>query len=146
MSYPFLYSEQDKAQAVVLFCIDFRFKDATLEFLKHELQLADLDIVALAGACKNIAAPERSSDFETAIKQFEISSKLHAIKKIILIDHADCGAYGGSSVFETSKKERKAHVVNLRKAKKILQEKFPDKKIVLYYVNLKIQEIKFEKI
>lgn len=146
MSYPFLYQNQHQAQAIALFCLDFHFKDATLEFLKHDLHLVDLDIIVLAGAAKNLAEPAESSDFEVALRQFELSARLHEIKKIVLIDHADCGAYGGAVVFETSKEEREPHVQNLRKAKEILKERFPDKEIILIYANLKDKEIKFEKI
>lgn len=146
MSYPFLYQNQHEAEAIVLFCMDFRFKDAVLDFLKHDLGLVDLDLVVLAGASKNLAAPAARSDFETAIKQFELSVKLHHIKKIILIDHQDCGAYGGAAAFETSAKEREAHVVNLRKARNVLHKKFSDKEIILYYAKLKNNEIVFEKI
>lgn len=146
MPYSFLYKDQHQAQAVALFCMDFRFKEATLEFLKRELDLVDLDVVALAGASKNVAAPSVSSDFETATRQIELSSKLHEVKKIVLVDHVDCGAYGGSTAFETKDEERDAHVASLRKAKKILEEKFKDKEIILYYAKLKNKEIQFEKV
>lgn len=169
MPYPFLYQNQHHAQALAFFCMDFRFKDATLAYLKHELQLVDLDVAVLAGASKNLIYSQKSKvgqafmfdsgaskvgqtsmpdfpNFETAIKQIELSIKLHHIKKIILIDHADCGAYGGAAAFETSQKEREAHVVNLRKAKEILVQKFSNKEIILFYAALKDQEIKFEKV
>lgn len=146
MIYPFLYQNQHQAQALALFCMDFRFKDAALEFLKHDLGLVDLDLVVLAGAAKNLAAPQDSSDFKVTLKQFELSSKLHQIKKIVLIDHQDCGAYGGSAVFETSKGEREAHIINLRKAGEILRQRFPDKEIVLFYAKIIGKEIKFERI
>ncbi|MEW6407961.1 MAG: carbonic anhydrase [Patescibacteria group bacterium] len=146
MNFPFLYQNQHHAQAVALFCMDFRFKDATLEFLKHEMQLTDLDIIVLAGAAKNLAAPQDSFDFKVTLKQFELSSKLHQIKKMVLIDHQDCGAYGGSAVFETSKAEREVHVINLRKAGEVLRQKFPDKEIILFYAQIIEKEIKFERI
>jgi carbonic anhydrase len=152
MPYPFLYQNQHQAQAIALFCMDFRFKDATLDFLKHDLGLVDLDIVVLTGASKNIAAKVVQTsmsdllDFKTTIKQFELSAKLHGIKKIILIDHQDCEAYGGSAAFEESEKEREAHIVNLHKAKAILKEKFKDKEIILFYARIIENEINFEKV
>lgn len=148
MSYPFLYKNVHKAQACALFCMDFRFKDATLEYLRREQDLVDLDIVVLAGSSKNIADPKTSDDKEEILRQLELSSRLHHIDKIVLIDHTDCGAYGGTKAFgESLIKEKEAHVKNLRKAKEILSKIFPDKKIMLFYANLKNQsEIIFEEI
>lgn len=140
MIYTFLYPKQHKAQAVALFCIDFRFKDAVLNFLKRELNLTDLDIVALAGATKSILASPDSPEFKTVIKQFEISLSLHKTEKIVIVDHADCGAYGGKKVFKNVKEERDFHIKNLKKAKAILVKHFPKKEIVLVYADLKDEE------
>jgi carbonic anhydrase len=148
MSYPFLYKENHKAQACALFCMDFRFKNATLEYLKREQDLVDLDIVVLAGASKNIVNPKIPADQKVALQQLELSCNLHHIDKIVIIDHADCGAYGGAKAFGNNlAKEEEAHKKNLREAKKILSKKFPNQKIILIYANLKNQsEIVFEEI
>lgn len=148
MPYPFLHKENHKAQACALFCMDFRFKDATLEYLKREQDLVDLDIVVLAGASKNIADPKIQSDKEEVLRQLDLSSRLHHIDKIVLVDHADCGAYGGVKTFGGNfAEEKEVHVKNLKKAKEILAKIFPDKKIILVYANLKNQsEIIFEEI
>ena len=146
MLYSFLYENVHQAQAIALFCMDFRFKDATLEYLKHDLGLADLDIAVLAGAAKNIADPTSPSDFETAMKQIQLSVKLHHIKKIVIIDHADCGAYGGAMAFANSEREREAHVVNLRKSREILREKFSSQEVELIYAALKGNEKRLERV
>ena len=148
MPYPFLYKENHKAQACALFCMDFRFKNAILEYLRREQDLVDVDIVVLAGASKNIVEPKIPADREVVLQQLELSCKLHHIGKIVIIDHADCGAYGGTKAFGNNlTKEKEAHKKNLRRAKEILNKKFPNQKIILIYANLKNQsEIVFEEV
>lgn len=144
--YPFKYENKHRAQACALFCMDFRFKDATLKYLKKQLNLEDLDIMVIAGASLNIASPRTSADYDIALKQIKLSTKLHQVNKIIIIDHADCGAYGGRTAFSSTEEEEEVHTNNLLKSKKILQEKYPNQEIILIYANLIGSEIKFQEI
>lgn len=135
------------AEAVALFCIDFRFKDATLKFLSQELKLSRVDFIVLAGASKTIADPSDLAHKKTALDQLEISARLHHINKIILIDHIDCGAYGGLKKFNNNVNlEKEAHIKNLKKSKNLLAKKFKSIIIELYLANLKNKKIIFEKI
>lgn len=145
MQYRFINDHH--AQAAALFCMDFRFKDAVIKFLSTELKLKKADIIVLAGASKNFANPKSLDNKKTALTQLEISAKLHHIKKIILIDHADCGAYGGLKAFDNnSELEKKEHIKNLKKAKTILAKKFKNIEIILYFANLKNKKIEFKKV
>ncbi len=146
MKYLFKYSNQHKAQACALFCMDFRFKEETLEYLKNKLGMNDLDVISLAGASLNIANPKNKADYEVVMNQIDLSANLHKIDKIIIIDHADCGAYGGRAAFNSVEEEKDAHVKNLIESKEILNNKYPEKEIVLVYADLIQQRIVFEKV
>ncbi len=146
MNYPFQYSNQHHAQACALFCMDFRFKDETLKYLKEELNLKDLDIITAAGASKNIADPKVLTDYQFVTRQIEISIQLHEIDKIILINHANCGAYGSREFFGGADKEKAVHAKDLLKSKKLLEKRFAEQEIVLIYANLINEAIVFEKI
>lgn len=150
MQYLFNYKNQHKAQACALFCMDFRFKNETLNYLGKELNLKDLDIITVAGASKNIANPKVLTDYRFIIRQIGLSIDLHEIDKIILINHADCGAYGSREFFGGAEKEKLVHVKDLLKSKKILAKRFESQEIILIYANLKgegkKEEIIFEKI
>ena len=63
----------------------------------------------------------------------QIPCELHHVKKIIIVNHKDCGAYGGSKNFESLEKEDKYHISELKKAKEIISNKYPDKEIVMLY-------------
>lgn len=111
--------------SLVLHCIDFRFGTAIKQFLETERHLGDCDIVSLAGAAKNIVNPASPSDAEFALRQIDISKRLHNINNVILINHTDCGAYGGRSAFASREEEDTKHATDLAEAKKIILDRFP---------------------
>ncbi len=87
--------------------MDFRFI-ADIDMFLESLELkGDHDVVSIAGAAKNIADPYDEHDTELVYRQIEISKKLHGMTQVILMNHMDCGAYGGSKAF-TSKDEERA--------------------------------------
>lgn len=102
---------------LVLHCIDFRLGRAIKEWMERERLQGDSDIVAAAGAAKNIVEPKNPSDCEFILRQIEISKRLHDIKSVILLNHTDCGAYGDVP--------RSKHIEDLGKASVIVESTFP---------------------
>lgn len=132
-----------KAQAIALSCIDFRFRKAVQNFLDKELGLRDVDFKGDAGGVKQIVEKTPAGDW--ICKNFEISFDLHEADKIILINHEDCGAYGGSKNFSAETEEAEFHSEQLRQAVAILKEKYPNKQIEAYFARL-TDPVKFEKV
>ena len=67
-----------------------------------------------------------------------MSKKLHHIKKIILFDHLDCGAYKTFLPgFKNEEEERALHVEQLKIAAEKLKKKFSDLKIVCKIMDTK---------
>lgn len=75
-------------------------------------------------------------DFYTVLRQVEISNYLHQIKKVILINHEDCGAYGKEGTFERHKRD-------LEEAERKIEALFPHLDVATFYLSLKgeFQEI-----
>jgi hypothetical protein len=76
-------------------CIDYRFVNKDVTWLNTHLGLDfnNYDIVALAGASLaglKTAVPQNPQAFWD---QIAIAISLHKIKKVVLLDHMDCGAY-----------------------------------------------------
>jgi carbonic anhydrase len=115
--------------ALVIHCMDFRFGSAIKGHLEDQALLDDCDIVSLAGAAKNIAAPSSDADLATAMKQVELSKKLHDIKTVVLMNHTDCGAYGGRKAFADRDVERAQHTADMEKAGEAIRAKYPDLQI-----------------
>ena len=134
-------------RALILHCIDFRFSEAIINWLKEKGLLNNCDIVSLAGASRGLVNPKNSAEPEIILRQIEISSNLHKISQIILMNHTDCGAYGGRDAFASSEAEHLQHLGDMREAKKIILNKLPELevKIVLAKIN-PLEQISFEEI
>jgi carbonic anhydrase len=123
-------------EALVLTCMDFRFHTGIRKFLTQELGLENsYDQVSLAGSAKDLVRTPGHVPFESLLKQMELSSKLHEIKKVILINHQNCGAYGPSLESGTSH-EFETHAGDLRSARSLIQSRFPGLKVLLFFAKL----------
>jgi carbonic anhydrase len=104
--------------------MDFRLEPSIAEYMKANGLNSDTDVISVAGAAKDI----NDDSFGGVVKsQLALSSKLHSINTIILMNHTDCGGYGGRAAFDNDiEKEHAAHVEELGKAAASLKEIYPD--------------------
>lgn len=109
--------------SIVLLCIDYRFWPHAIPML--EKKYGSFDLIEMAGASKSLVSPLEKEDRVTLLENIEISIKLHHPEKLILTNHTDCGAYGGSSKFSSHEEEIIFQKNELSKAKMIAKEKFP---------------------
>ncbi|MBX4187680.1 MAG: hypothetical protein KW793_00905 [Candidatus Doudnabacteria bacterium] len=116
-----------KAQAIVQTCIDFRFRKALNDFIENDLNLHSVDLKTDGGGAKMIV--EEGPIREWIFENYQIAFDLHAVERVILINHQDCGAYGGSKSFSSLENELESHEVQLRHAVSVIRAKFPDKQI-----------------
>lgn len=121
-----------KCKGLVIHCMDFRFGDSLAEFLRTEKLLGDADIVGWAGAGKAFLDPE-SKDF--ALRQVELSRKLHGMEEVHVIQHVDCGAYGGSTTFEDTTTEEAFQKAQITEVRAVITEKFPDIRVFGYFAH-----------
>ncbi|OGE28746.1 hypothetical protein A2867_04675 [Candidatus Daviesbacteria bacterium RIFCSPHIGHO2_01_FULL_40_11] len=106
--------------AIIVTCIDFRFQEYINNWIAKSFQPKTFDRVAFAGGVKSL---------DIILGQIEISHRLHHIKKVILINHEDCGAYG-----ETGTPQR--HAEDLKNAATSLKQQYPDIAVETYYLHL----------
>jgi hypothetical protein len=131
---PFKFKDIHSCEAVVLTCIDFRFWRETLDFVEKELGIRTFDFPSLPGSAKAI---NESNGEDLAMSCISVPVDLHHVQKIIVVNHQDCGAYGGSEKFNgNDEEEQKFHEEELKKAKDKILAKYPDKEIILIYVKL----------
>lgn len=115
---------------LVLTCMDFRFRNIHDDFIKS---LGDSDRVSLAGASKAIV----DKDTQAAIlKQLVLSNQLHGATNIYIVDHEDCGAYGGKKAFQSDQEELNVHQDNLTKAKELILKELPQVKVIGKFAQL----------
>lgn len=104
----------------IITCIDFRFQEYINKFIEENFPVKSFDKVSLAGGV---------FDFETILKQVEISKSLHHINKVLLINHEDCGAYGEAGTEEK-------HIEDLKNAAGGIKAEFDDLDVEKYYLHL----------
>ena len=111
---------------LIFHCIDFRFGSDIKAYLEKENLLGDVDIVSIAGVCKNLVDPAKPTDAEFVMRQIDISKRLHDVCTVILMNHTDCGGYGGRKAFASMEDEEKKHRGDMEAAKRMILEKYPD--------------------
>ena len=65
---------------------------------------------------KNLLESADPSSAATARLQIKLSHDLHGISRVILMNHLDCGAYGGRAAFASDEEEYSRHAEDLRSA------------------------------
>jgi len=109
-----------QCHAVIVTCIDFRFQEYIYQWAKQHLPGKQYDLVAYAGATK---------DLDIIMRQLEISVRLHSIEEAVLVHHEECGAYGDES-------NRERHAQDLGKARERIAQEFPFLHVLTYYLHL----------
>jgi hypothetical protein len=122
--------------AAILWCFDNRFDLGFHKFLKR-IGVVHSDPIKIAGGAKCLASPERESDREFVLEQIRKSMRLHATKRVILMVHSDCGAYGGlADAFRGDSRAEAAHLEReLQRATTHLSEAIPGLEIQGYFVD-----------
>ena len=133
-------------KAMVLSCIDPRFQPIVYNYLKKKKLMGKYSAFTIAGSAVGVTANRFKKWHKVFWENFDMSVKLHNIKKLIVINHRDCGAakiINGKKEF-SSINETKVHKTSFQKLKKIFKKKYPKLKIELKLVSLnkKIQNYK----
>lgn len=141
MKTPFRYKNIHVCDTVVLCCIDFRFWKETVKFVEEELGIKAYDFPKMPGAAKAINECADNADVadsaDIAMKCIGIPCDLHHAQKIVIVNHADCGAYGGAKQFKgDAEAEQKFHEGELKRAKEKTLKYYPGKDVILAYAKL----------
>lgn len=139
------HNNSHHCNALVIHCIDFRFHKAISDFLQNELGVKSYDLLTIPGAAKHLTAAGSKSRREGLLEDIGISIRLHAPKEIILINHADCGAYGGRAAFPDESTEEATHRAALAEAETLLKQSFPDVLVSGYYADLEGENIEISR-
>jgi carbonic anhydrase len=79
--------------ALAITCIDYRLVDDAVHFFDERHLTKDYDQVSLAGASLAAMSPKFRSSNAAFWDHVAIAQQLHAIRKVIVVDHRDCGAF-----------------------------------------------------
>lgn len=109
-----------KCEAIVVHCMDYRLQSFINQWLEENLIKGSYDRAVMAGGVY---------DVYDVIRQVDIAARLHGIKKVVLINHEDCGMYGSIGTEER-------HEDDLTKAEDKIRRLFPHLEVDTYYLKL----------
>lgn len=121
------------ADALILYCVDYRGEGALREFL-FEKEFRHYDLIKIPGGAKALVG-QSETEKAVILGYIETLINLHSAKRIILTTHIDCGACGGSSAFNGDTDEHQKHEGWLSAAKNLLSDMFPNIPIETYFVD-----------
>ena len=129
---------------MVLSCIDPRFQPIVFNYLKKRKLNGKYSAFSIAGAAIGVTAPKFRKWHKTFWDNLETSIKLHKIKRLIVINHRDCGAAKiiyGKKKFDNFN-ETKIHENSFTKIKNRIKNKYPKLKIetILATLNKKVEK------
>src|SRR5262249_45807490 len=123
------------ADAAVVSCFDERIRQTVNKFLKRRGILRP-DMIVVAGGAKTLASPGNDFERDFILEQLRISIVLHNTRRVILLSHSDCGAYGGLAVFDGDRvREQAYHRTELERARDLVRARFPEIPVQGLFVN-----------
>lgn len=121
-------------EAMLVTCIDPRFPQPTLNYMRGRKMVGKYSQFTFAGASIGVVAPAFKAWAPAFWDNLAASIQLHNIPKVIAMNHRDCGAakiaYGADAV-ANPKIETETHKAALMEFKKQVAEKQPALKVEL---------------
>ena len=125
-------------KAMVLSCIDPRFQPIVFNYLRKKKLIGKYSSFTIAGSAVGVTANKFKRWHKVFWDNLKTSIKLHNIKKLIVINHRDCGAakiINGKKEFSYIN-ESKVHKNSFKKIKKIFKKKYPKLSLELKIISL----------
>lgn len=135
------YQTQDQltakhASTYLITCMDFRLIDDVCKVMDLMGFNNNYDHFIVAGGSLGLIQDKFPHWGQTAIDHMEIGLNLHEFRKIMLIDHEDCGAFKKFMPYQNKDEEYSNHKTCMQKAYHTLAKKFPDFEFSVFMMDL----------
>jgi hypothetical protein len=128
--------KRGETEVLVIHCGDYRFQGAFHEFLNRCLNLNEnYDLMVIPGGPLSLTLFEYLPKYSWASwKWFRFFVEKHRIRRLVLIQHQDCGWYQTMPLhLHDSPELRKRQEQDLERVAKTLKRDFPELTLELYY-------------
>ncbi len=134
-----------KYHAMVLSCMDPRFQPIVYNYLKKRKLNGKYSAFTIAGSAIGVTASKFKKWHKSFWDNIDISIKLHKIKKLIVINHQDCGAakMSNKKKFLNNIIETKIHKKSFKLIKNKFKKKYPSLIIETILISLNKKAKKF---
>ncbi|WP_207456757.1 carbonic anhydrase [Azospirillum sp. SYSU D00513] len=126
-------------EALLLSCMDYRLVDDVTRYMDQRGLTNNYDHVILAGASLGAMTEKKAAWNDTFWDHVAVAKQLHQIRKIILMDHRDCGAYRvflGTDLKDDPIKEAAVHGEILAALANRIRERHADLEVELLLMSL----------
>ena len=111
--------------ALVICCKDYRYIQPTQRFVTQRLGIRWYDLKSTAGGVlAMLDAPGIVRRW--ILRDIDLVYRLHGIRRVILVHHEDCAAYGGSAKLGGLAQQRRFHHTQVQRAARVLRRHFPN--------------------
>jgi hypothetical protein len=128
-----------QAEVLLLSCMDYRLLDEVARYMDGRGLTDKYDHVILAGASLGALVDAKPEWGATFWNHVDVAKDLHHIKKVMIIDHRDCGAYKvfiGPDTAKDRETETRHHTEQLRKLGSMLTTRYPKFGVELLLMSL----------
>ena len=109
--------------ALIICCKDYRYIQPTQYFVKRRLGIRWYDLKATAGGVRAmLESPPTVRRW--ILRDIDLVYRLHNVRRVILVHHEDCAAYGGSAKLGSLTRQRRFHRAELQRAARVLKREF----------------------
>lgn len=148
---PLSLSVGHTADALLFTCLDYRFLGRIVSFMNKQGLENNYDQFVLAGASLGLdstVVPNGKAWLDTFWDHVKLAIDLHHIKRVIIIDHEDCGAYREFIGFNYEDEdlanpdvippeEIHVHSKYLQQAYRLILSRYPQLQVQLHMIGLK---------
>jgi hypothetical protein len=136
--------DEHRVGAAAVYCSDGRFGEQMDEFLHQNLGLPAYDRVAVPGGAACIAGHMMVHHEAAALeRQLSFLITAHALTKVVLIAHDNCGFYKGLWITAASPEQQQA--IDLKKAADLIRSHHPTVVVEGYFARRVDGKVQFEK-
>ena len=124
---------------LLLSCMDYRLINETENYMTGRGLRDKYDHVILAGASLGALTDKYPAWNQTFWDHLDVSLKLHGVKKVVILDHRDCGAYKtllGEDFAKDPAKETSVHIHNLAALASMIKARQPKLEVELLLMDL----------
>ena len=109
--------------ALIICCKDYRYIQPIQRFAKRQLGIRWYDLKATAGGVlAMLDAPRLVRQW--LLRDIDLVYRLHGVRRVILVHHEDCAAYGGSKELGNLARQKAFHRAKLQRATRFLKKEF----------------------
>lgn len=126
-------------EVVLVTCMDFRVMDAIGRYMESRGLAENYDHIVLAGASLGAQTRRFPAWSQTFWEHLDLANKRYPIRRVIVIDHRDCGAYReilGASYAQTREAETQVHAQHLRGLGQEIRQRHPQAQVELLLMDL----------